>query len=79
MMTLTWTAAVLAIAGVGRLLATAVALLARDPAHRADAREVLRLLLVHRLPTRPLPPEQQNPAGAADADEPVRNDGAASQ
>ncbi|KEF03601.1 MULTISPECIES: hypothetical protein [Streptomyces] len=51
MTALTCTSATLALAAVGRLLATAVALLARDPARRDDARKVLRLLLAHH-PTR---------------------------
>jgi hypothetical protein len=35
----------LALSRLGTLMATSVALLARDPARRADARRVLRLLL----------------------------------
>jgi hypothetical protein len=44
---LTCTGTALALAAGGRLLAVTVALLAPDPQRRADAREVLRLLLTH--------------------------------
>ncbi|MFC8006812.1 hypothetical protein ACFUCH_12290 [Streptomyces olivaceus] len=37
--------AAVALAAASKLLATSIALFARDPARRADAREVLRLLL----------------------------------